>query len=116
MTILNTIEYQPVSISGSILIMLAISFVVYTIVTIISMNFADSFAKAIISGIISGIIVIVIMSFIGITLYETLPKIKQIECIISDDTKFKDITNKYYIKDQRGDIYILEEKETESYD
>ena len=56
-------------------------------------------------------IVSLISTVIGIILASNSTEITTYEVIISEEVSFKDFTSKYEIIEQRGEIYIVKERE-----
>ena len=103
-TILNQTEIvdmpTPVFIIGLIMIVISIA------VILIGILFEN--------GICAAIGIIAIMASIAIPLFIQQPTGRyEYECIIDESVDFVDIYEKYKVIEQRGDIWVLKDKESE---
>ena len=114
-TILNTIT-ENVSNTAGFVVLLIFSIVVIILSFIAIIICSDKFSEFngfVIAFIITGIAGI---SFLIVSILElnTPPQEPQTlyEVTISDEVSFKDFTSKYEIIEQRGEIYIVKERQT----
>lgn len=113
-TILNTITENVSNTAGLVLaLILSIVMIIISFIgIIICSNKFSEFNDFVIVYIIIGIAGI--LSFIfSILVLNTSPQEPQTlyEVIISEEISFKDFTSKYEIIEQRGEIYIVKERE-----
>lgn len=112
-TILNTIT-ENVSNTGGLVVLLIFSIIVIILSFIAIIAVSDKFYEFngfVIVYIITGIAGI---SFLIVSILElNTPQEPQTlyEVTISDEVSFKDFTSKYEIIEQRGDIYVIKERE-----
>ena len=111
MTILNTIELTKTApivstIGVSCLILAVLSFIGAMMTPVEHPNIGSTCVAILILSII-GVCVCGCISDVA-----TVPNGKvQYEVLISDDTSFAEVIEKYDIIEQRGEIFVLEEKE-----
>ena len=111
MTVLNTVELME---TAPILFVVGISCILLGISSFITLVcIPDRYEK-----IGNTCVVVLILSIIGIVVCGgcsdtfTVPTGKfQYEVLISDDTSFAEVIEKYDIIEQRGEIFVVEEKE-----
>ena len=109
-TILNTITSNECSeIAGIMLLIGVFAFLISVLIRIIS-YIGDNSNKSIILC-VTFFIVSLISTVIGIILASNSTEITTYEVIISEEVSFKDFTSKYEIIEQRGEIYIVKERE-----
>ena len=109
-TILNTITSNECSeIAGIMLLIGVFVFPICILIYIISHMSDDSDEPIILC--IMFLIVSLISTAIGIILASNPTVITTYEVTISDEVSFKDFTSKYEIIEQRGEIYIVKERE-----
>ena len=109
-TILNTItENECGEIAGIMLLIGVFAFLISVLMRIIS-YIGDDSNKPIILCIIF-LIVSLISTTTGIILASNSTVITTYEVTISDEVSFKDFTSKYELIEQRGEIYIVKERE-----
>ena len=113
-TILNTIT-ENVSNTDCLVVLLIFSIVVIIFSFIAIIAVSDKFSEFngfVIAYIITGIVGILFVIF-SILELNTLSQEPQTlyEVTISDEISFKDFTSKYEIIEQRGEIYIVKERE-----
>ena len=109
-TILNTITSNECGeIAGTMLLIGAFAFLIFILIYIIS-HISDDSDKPIILCIMF-LIVSLISTTTGIILASNSTVITTYEVTISDEVSFKDFTSKYEIIEQRGEIYIVKERE-----
>ena len=113
-TILNTIT-ENVSNTDCLVVLLIFSIVVIILSFIAIIVVSDKFSEFdgfIIPFIVTGIfgILLVIVSILGLNTLSQEPQTLY-EVTISDEISFKDFTSKYEIIEQRGEIYIVKERE-----
>lgn len=116
-TILNTIT-ENVSNTAILVVILIFSIVVIILSFIAIIICSDKFSEFngfVIAYIIMGIfgILFVIVSILELNTPPQEPQTLY-EVTISDEVSFKDFTSKYEIIEQRGEIYIVKERQTNS--
>lgn len=114
MTILNTTPPFNPSVALSIIVMVVVGVIVFAFSACLISDDFD--IGAVLAGIAIALVVVGIMTVIGVHTYNQKKGRSEVECIISDDAKFKEILDKYEVIDQRGDIYVLSEKKKEAGD
>lgn len=113
-TILNTIT-ENVSNTAGLVVALIFSIVViissFIAIIVVSDKFSE-FNGFVIAYIITGIVGILFVILLILEL-NTQPQEPQTlyEITISDEVSFKDFTSKYEIIEQRGEIYVVKERE-----
>ena len=109
-TILNTITSNECGeLAGTMLLIGAFAFLISVLMRIISYTGDDSNKSIILC--VTFFIVSLISTVIGIILASNSTEITTYEVIISEEVSFKDFTSKYEIIEQRGEIYIVKERE-----
>ena len=109
-TILNTItENECGEIVGIMLLIGVFAFLISVLMRIISYIGDDSNKSIILC--VTFFIVSLISTVIGIILASNSTEITTYEVIISEEVSFKDFTSKYEIIEQRGEIYVVKERE-----
>ena len=113
-TILNTITENVSNTAGlvTILIFSIVLIIISFIAIIICSNKFSEFNGFVIAFVITGIagILFVIVSILELNAPPQEPQTLY-EVTISDEVSFKDFTSKYEIIEQRGEIYIVKERE-----
>lgn len=113
-TILNTIT-ENVSNTAGLVVLLILSIVVIILSFIAIIVVSDKFSEFdgfIIAFIITGIIGILFVIVLILELNTPQEPQTLYEVTISDEVSFKDFTSKYEIIEQRGEIYIVKERQT----
>ena len=109
-TILNTITENECGEIAEIMLLIGIfAFLISVLMHIISYIGDDSNKPIILC--VTFFIVSLISTVIGIILASNSTEITTYEVAISDEVSFKDFTSKYEIIEQRGEIYIVKERE-----
>lgn len=109
-TILNTITSNECSeIAGIMLLIGAFSFLIFILIYLISCACDDSNKPTILC--VTFLIVSLFSTAIGIIIASNSEEITTYEVTISDEVSFKDFTSKYEIIEQRGEIYIVKERD-----
>lgn len=112
-TILNTIT-ENVSNTAGLVVALILSIVVTILSFITIIVVSDKFSKFdgfIIPFIVTGIFGILFVIVLILELNHPQEPQTLYEVTISDEVSFKDFTSKYEIIKQRGEIYIVKERE-----
>ena len=110
-TILNTITENECGEIAEIMLLIGIfAFLISVLMHIISYIGDDSNKPTILC--VTFFIVSLISTVIGIILASNSTEITTYEVAISDEVSFKDFTSKYEIIEQRGEIYIVKERQT----
>lgn len=109
-TILNTITSNECSeIAGIMLLIGAFAFLIFILIYMISCMGDDSDKPIVLC--VTFLIVSLISTAIGIILASNSTVITTYEVTISDEVSFKGFTSKYEIIEQRGEIYIVKERD-----
>lgn len=110
-TILNTITSNECGeIAGAMLLISAFTFLIFLLMYIIGCIAGDSDKPVILC--VTFLIISLISAVIGIILAHNSEELTTYEVTISEEVSFKDFTSKYEIIEQRGEIYIVKERES----
>lgn len=113
-TILNTyVENIPTT--GNFVVILIFSIIMAVLSLVVAFVISDGFGEFNGAALVFVIIAIfgTVSTILTINELTTSPKEPQTlyEATISDEVSFKDFTSKYEIIEQRGDIYVVKERE-----
>lgn len=110
MTILNQEQIMTNTNDTGMLFLFFIAFILVIILAMIPADVNDGIFWVIVTAIITCVIGAIILCFSS---DETGTGRYKYEVLLSDEIDFKEIYEKYDIKEQRGEIWVLEDKEVE---
>ena len=110
-TILNTITSNECGEIAEIMLLISVfAFLIFVLIGIIGYIGNDSDKPIVLCA--TFLIISLISMVIGIMILSNSAEITTYEVTISDEVSFKDFTSKYEIIEQRGEIYIVKERQT----
>ena len=110
--ILNKIEVTEFGVCN---ILLLIAFIFFTVISIALMIIVDEIYLTIIFGVLTVVFTIACGVSMAIS-FDSSGKHYRYECLIDESISLNDLYEKYEIVEQRGEIWVLEEKEVKEND